>query len=79
MGAFDADCLGVLPLRLMAADDEEDIWGGNDVGGMWLMVWVKLDRCHCQCRKSFAMSRQFDRRRLFDASPCPSLATNAPL
>ena len=26
MGGFDAGCLGVLPLRLMAADDEEDIW-----------------------------------------------------
>ena len=44
-------CLGVLPLRLMGAEEEEEVIGRNGCcGNVFLIFCVKLrekSRCHC--------------------------------
>ena len=74
-------CFGVLPLRLMGAEEEEEVIRRNGCYRIvFLIVGVKLhEKCRCHydlgdvvsVGRFFAMSRQLYRR-LSGASPCPS-------
>lgn len=46
----DVGCLGVLPLRLMGAEEEETIGKTRSCGCVFLIVWVRLRKiCRCHC------------------------------
>lgn len=50
-------CFGVLPLRLMGAEDEEAIGRNGRCGDVFLMVWVESRvRCRCHCDFGGAVS-----------------------
>lgn len=83
VGVGDGGCLGMLPLRLIGADIEGAICRDRGCIYVFYIAWVgrarntdAIARCLlCECQRSFAMSRQLDRR-FFCASPRPSLATD---
>lgn len=61
VGVGDVGCLGVLPLRRMGADEEEDIGRDRCCKCVFLMVWGRSRnryRCHCdswlrECQREF--------------------------